>query len=96
MAKIGVQSEDIRGQSDAVKSDFVQVHDILARRTAEIGNLASTWQGAASDAFQQRWADWQSGARNVEHAMEAMGLFLGQAAEAYEATEDQLRKASGA
>lgn len=94
MAKIGVQSEDIRQQSANVNKGAAEVTDILGRLTGEITNLAGTWQGAASDAFQQRWTDWQNGAKQVQQAMEAMGQFLGQAAEAYESTEDQLRNAA--
>lgn len=94
MATIGVQSEDIRQQSVDVKRSHAEVTQILAQRTAAIANLASTWQGAASDAFQARWQEWQNGAKQVEAAMEAMGQFLGQAAEAYESTEDQLRSAA--
>jgi WXG100 family type VII secretion target len=94
MAKIGVQSEDIRQQSTNVNKGSAEVTDILTRLTGEIASLAGTWQGAASQAFQDRWQEWQNGATQVQQAMEHMGQFLAQAAEAYETTEDQLRAAS--
>ncbi|QJY47941.1 WXG100 family type VII secretion target [Pseudonocardia broussonetiae] len=95
MARIGVQSEELREQSSRVAMGSTEVTDILNRLTGEIGALAASWQGAASEAFQSRWAEWQAGAQQVQAAMDNMGVFLEQAATSYEATEDELRSAVG-
>jgi WXG100 family type VII secretion target len=95
MAKLAVQSEDLRNQAAAVKTGAADVSDILGRLTSQISDLASRWEGGASQAFQTRWQEWQHGAQNVKDAMEHMGLFLEQAAAAYEETEERLKRAAG-
>lgn len=95
MARIGVQSEDLRQQASAVKAGAAEVNDILGRLTGQIQTLASTWEGAASAAFQTRWQEWQAGAAQVQQAMDGMGIFLDQAAQTYEETEESLRAAAG-
>ncbi|MDN5854326.1 MAG: WXG100 family type VII secretion target [Actinomycetia bacterium] len=95
MAKLAVQSEDLRNQSTAVKTGANEVSDILSRLTGQISDLAARWEGGASAAFQTRWQEWQQGAQNVRQAMEDMGIFLEQAAQAYEDTEESLRQAAG-
>ena len=95
MPKLAVQSEDLRDQSNAVKNGANEVSDILTRLTQQISDLASRWEGGASEAFQSRWQEWQTGAKNVQQAMDDMGVFLQQAAEAYEETENSLKTAAG-
>lgn len=95
MAAITVQSEDLRDQAGRVAQGSTEVTDVLSRLTGEISALAAGWQGAASEAFQSRWAEWQAGAQQVQQAMDGMGQFLQQAAASYEATEDELRSAAG-
>jgi WXG100 family type VII secretion target len=93
--KLAVQSEDLRSQSAEVKHGASDVHDTLSRLTSQIADLASRWEGGASQAFQNRWTDWQQGATQVQEAMDAMGEFLAKAAEAYEDTEESLKSAAG-
>ncbi|OLT14079.1 hypothetical protein BJF78_19920 [Pseudonocardia sp. CNS-139] len=95
MARIGVQSEDLRQQSTTVKTGAAEVNDTLGRLTGQIQTLAASWEGAASAAFQARWQEWQAGATQVQQAMDSMGIFLDEAARAYEETEDSLRAAAG-
>ena len=95
MARIGVQSEELRQQAGAVKAGAAEVNDILGRLTGQIQTLASSWEGAASAAFQARWQEWQAGAAQVQQAMDGMGIFLDQAAVTYEETEESLRAAAG-
>jgi WXG100 family type VII secretion target len=92
--KLAVQSEDLRSQSAAVRNGASNVHETLSTLTNQIADLASRWEGGASQAFQNRWTDWQQGAQQVQQAMDAMGEFLGKAADAYEATEDSLKSAA--
>ena len=95
MAKLTVQSEDLRSQSGQVKNGAADVNATLTRLTGQIQALAASWDGAASQAFQTRWQEWQTGAQGVQLAMENMGMFLDQAAQAYEDTEESLRSAAG-
>ena len=95
MARIGVQSEELRQQAAAVKVGAGEVNDILSRLTGQIQTLASSWEGAASAAFQSRWQEWQTGAGQVQQAMDSMGIFLDEAARTYEQTEESLRAAAG-
>lgn len=95
MAQLTVQSEDLRTQSAAVQSGAAEVNETLSRLTSQIADLASRWQGGASQAFQSRWQEWQAGAKNIQQAMDDMGRFLGTAAETYEQTEAGLQQAAG-
>lgn len=95
MATIGVQSEELSAQSGRVGAGAEEVEATLARLTGEIAALAGSWQGSASEAFQSRWQEWQTGANQVQLAMRNMGEFLQQAASAYETTENELRAAAG-
>lgn len=93
--RITVTSEDLTAQCNQVGRGADEVGAILDRLTQEISNLASSWEGAASSAFQQRWQEWQAGARQITDAMIAMGGFLGEAAMAYEENEQRLSSAAG-
>ena len=95
MARIGVQSEELRQQAGAVKGGAAEVSDTLGRLTGQIQSLAASWEGAASAAFQTRWQEWQAGASQVQQAMDSMGIFLEEAARTYEDTEEALRAAAG-
>lgn len=95
MARITVTSEELHQQATRVATGANEVDAILTRLTGEIQNLAASWEGAASQAFQTRWQEWQTGAQQVRQAMEGMGQFLAEAARAYEDTEEQLRSAAG-
>ncbi|OLT00612.1 hypothetical protein BJF90_34230 [Pseudonocardia sp. CNS-004] len=89
-----MQSEELRQQAAEVKAGAGEVNDILSRMTGRIQTLASSWEGAASAAFQARWQEWQVGAAQVQQAMDGMGIFLDEAARTYEETEDSLRAAA--
>ena len=95
MQKLTVQSEDLKSQSDQVQNGAQHVEDILARLGNEIQQLAANWAGGASDAFHDRWEEWDRGARNVQQAMQDMAQFLKHAAETYEQTEENIRSAAG-
>ncbi len=92
MNKLTVQSDDLRHQSTNVVKGAADVNSILSQLTGQIANLAAQWEGGASQAFQSRWQEWQQGARQVHDAMEHMGQFLQQAAEAYEQTEANIQQ----
>lgn len=95
MQKLTVQSEDLHDQSRQVTSGANDVNEILGKLTSQIADLASRWEGGASQAFHSRWTEWQNGAKQVQQAMDDMGTFLEQAAKAYEETETNLQQAAG-
>jgi WXG100 family type VII secretion target len=85
--RLTVDSSDLRAQSGQVRAGASDVSETLTRLTGQIADLAGRWEGSASQAFQARWQEWQTGAQAVQQAMENMGVFLEQAAQAYEETE---------
>lgn len=95
MAQLTVRSEDLHAQSTAVIKGAADVNQTLSQLTSQIADLASRWQGGASQAFQTRWQEWQTGAKNIQQAMDDMGRFLGTAAQTYEQTEAGLQQAAG-
>jgi WXG100 family type VII secretion target len=95
MATFAVTSEELSTQSSRVGIGAADVEATLTRLSSEIANLAASWQGGASQAFQTRWQEWQAGAKQVQEAMANMGTFLQEAATQYETTEEGLRSAAG-
>lgn len=95
MQKLTVQSEDLRQQSTEVDRGAQEVESIIGQLGGQISQLAANWAGGASDAFRDRWDEWQRGARDIKQAMDDMAQFLRQAAEAYESTEEQIKSAAG-
>ncbi len=94
MAQLSVTFQDLRDQSSQVQSGAAEVSDILTRLTQQIADLAGRWEGGASQAFQDRWQEWQNGAKAIQQAMDDMGRFLGTAADQYEQTETGLQQAA--
>ena len=90
MNRLTVDSSDLRAQSGLVRGGASDVNETLSRMTGQIADLASRWEGSASQAFQTRWQEWQTSAQHVQQAMENMGVFLEQAAQRYEETEANL------
>ena len=95
MQKLTVQSDDLEHQSTEVQRGAEQVNETLTRLGNQITQLASNWGGGASDAFRDRWDEWQKGARDVQQAMDDMAKFLHNAADTYAQTEDQIKSAAG-
>jgi WXG100 family type VII secretion target len=95
MAQLTVTFQDLRDQSSNVQQGAADVNETLTRLTGQIADLAGRWEGGASQAFQDRWQEWQNGAKAIQQAMDDMGRFLGTAADTYEQTEQGLQQAAG-
>lgn len=89
MAQYHVDAAEIsRGAQRATQSGErirAEVAGLLATLTA----LEGTWQGGAASAFNGVLEQWRGAQAQVESALESMGLALGQAAQEYEAAEQQ-------
>lgn len=65
----------------AARADLAHAHQLLGQHRATAdrrvrGVLGTGWTGAAGEAFGEAWEDWTLAARQVETALEAMGLLL--------------------
>ena len=91
MSSIRVTSEELQGVSAQLGRGSVEVAQQLGAMESQVRGLVDAeWTGAASDAFRDLWDQWQRGARDLRDALDGIAQMLGQAARAYQDTEDQL------
>jgi WXG100 family type VII secretion target len=91
VSTLKVTSEQLRAVSSQLASGKADVEQQLASMEGQVRGLVDAdWTGAASDAFRDLWDKWHSGAAQLRDALEGISQMLGQTAQAYQDTEDQL------
>lgn len=91
MPAIKVTSEQLDSVSNQLKSGSEDVAQQLQSMESQVkGVVDADWQGAASDSFRNMWDQWQVGAKQVKEALDGISQMMGQAANTYRDTEEQL------
>ena len=91
MSAIRVTSEELQAVAAQLGRGSVEVAQQLGAMESRVRGLVDAeWTGAASDAFRDLWDQWQRGAGDLREALDGISRMLGQAARAYQDTEDQL------
>jgi WXG100 family type VII secretion target len=86
-----VTSEQVRAVSSQLASGKADVEQQLSSMEGQVKGLVDAdWTGAASDAFRDLWDKWHTGAAQLRDALDGISQMLGQTAQAYQDTEDQL------
>jgi WXG100 family type VII secretion target len=87
MAQIQVESGDLHSTASQLKAASEQINQTSesAKRVAE--QLTGVWKGTANAAFEQAMTQWSTGARQVDEALQRIGVLLSDAAQKYESTE---------
>ena len=88
--EVKVSTGDVAAKAATVTREAAEIEGRLASLTAQMGDLASTWTGAAAASFQGLYADWDRTARQMQQALDGIGLALRGAGQDYDALEQQL------
>lgn len=91
--KIEVTSAQLQSVSGQLQTGSEQVSQQLDSMKRQVEALVDAdWKGAASDSFRDLWQKWHTGAADVKEALDGISQMLGQAAQTYQETEDQLAR----
>jgi len=92
VSAIKVTSEQLRSVSGQLSTGSDSVEQQLSSMESQVKALVDAdWNGAASDSFRDLYDKWHTGAKQVKEALDGISQMLGNAATAYQETEDQLR-----
>jgi WXG100 family type VII secretion target len=88
---IQVTSDDLLAVSASLQSGAGEIDSRLKSMATLVQNLiASGWQGAASTQFGTLFTDWNSGAAQLNTALQGMSTLLSKAASIYAQTEQTI------
>ncbi|HET8680357.1 MAG TPA: WXG100 family type VII secretion target [Micromonosporaceae bacterium] len=87
MVDFAVDSEMLRRQSQSVITTAGDISGSLQTVTGQVRELTAHWTGGSSDAFQNLWHDWETGAKQLLDAMDGIGKYLDRAAQTFEDAE---------
>ena len=87
MAIFSVDSEAVLSATAAVRGTIDRIHADTAAMHAQLGQLQSSWTGAASASFQGVIERWRATQREVEESLNSINAALGSAGQQYAQTE---------
>ena len=88
--EVKVSTGDVSAKAAAITREAHEIEARLAQLTAQMGDLAQSWTGAASTSFQGLFHDWDRTARQMKAALDSIGLSLKNAGQDYDALEQRL------
>ena len=80
---IGATPESLQELSSEIHQGAVAIETLLDQLAAKVRPLTMDWQGAASESFEDLWAQWQAGAEHVHEALVAISELIAKAGIAY-------------
>ncbi len=90
MSEILLRAEDARaGAQDVVKSAEAAQQDFDSLKT-RLGALADSFRGESAKAFDEKYEEWSTSAKELMAALDGLGQFLTQAADTIEQTDTQI------
>ena len=96
MATIKVTAEELSSTASQLNTAAGQIEAENSRAMSQVQALVGAgWQGAASASFESAFAQWKSGADNVQSALASISGQLNQAATSYDSTESQIAGSFG-
>jgi WXG100 family type VII secretion target len=91
MAFIKVTAEELQSTAGQLNSAAAQINAENSQAMGQVQALVGAgWQGAASGAFESAFAQWKTGADQVQSALAEISQLLTTAATAYDSTETQI------
>jgi early secretory antigenic target protein ESAT-6 len=91
MAFIKVTAEELTSTASMLTSAAAQIEAENSQAMSQVQALVGAgWQGAASGAFEAAFAQWKTGADQVQSALAQISSQLNTAAGAYDSTEAQV------
>jgi len=88
---LAVTWQELSSASTKLTSAEGEIGVKLGQLRAMIDGLGGTWQGAASGAYNQLYANWDKSAKSLFQSLEGISKMLASAATAYEQTETQVK-----
>jgi WXG100 family type VII secretion target len=96
MAFIKVTAEELSSTASQLNTAASQIESENSRAMSQVQALVGAgWQGAASGAFESAFAQWKSGADQVQSALAQISGLLNTAATTYDSTESQIASSFG-
>lgn len=91
MAQIVVTADELDSVAGRLATGAEDVLQQFGQLKAAVDNLVSAgWQGSASQAYQETYSQWNSGAQQVHDALTQISQMLHSAATTYRDTEARL------
>lgn len=96
MAFIKVTAEELSSTAAQLNSAAAQIQAENSQAMSQVQALVGAgWQGAASGAFEAAFAQWKTGADQVQSALAQISGLLNTAATSYDSTESQIASSFG-
>jgi WXG100 family type VII secretion target len=88
---VTVSTGDVADKAGTIQREAADLESRLAALTSAMAELAGTWTGAASTAFQNCYETWKGTAQQTKTVLDEIGASLRNASTQYDETEDALR-----
>jgi len=96
MAFIKVTAEELASTASQLNAAAAQIEAESSQAMSQVQALVGAgWQGAASGAFDAAFAQWKSGADQIQTALAEISGLLNTAASSYDSTESQIASSFG-
>ncbi|HXP28833.1 MAG TPA: WXG100 family type VII secretion target [Solirubrobacteraceae bacterium] len=96
MAFIKVTAEELSSTASQLTAAAAQIEAENSQAMSQVQALVGAgWQGAASGAFEAAFAQWKTGADQVQSALAQISSLLNNAAGTYDSTEQQIASSFG-
>lgn len=88
---VTVSTGDVADKATTIRSGVAELESQLSMLTTAMADLAGTWTGPASTAFQNAYETWKGTAQQTKAALDEIGVSLQNAGNQYDENEDTLR-----
>ena len=88
---LSVTWQELSSASNKIIAAEGEIGVKLNQLRALVDGLGGTWQGAASGAYNQLYANWDQSAKGLFESLNGISKMLGQAASTYEQTETSIK-----
>lgn len=88
---VTVSTGDVAAKAATVQSQVSELETLLGTLTSAMSDLATTWTGPASSAFQNAYQNWQNTANQTKTALDDIGASLRNAGNQYDENENAIR-----
>ena len=90
MSEILLRAEDARSAADEVQRAANDAHDQFKTLKSRLAPLADSFKGKTATAWDGKYTEWDTSAKDLMDALDGLGKFLNSAADAIEDTDGQL------
>jgi WXG100 family type VII secretion target len=88
---VTVSTGDVADKATTIRNGVAELESQLSMLTTAMADLAGTWTGPASTAFQNAYETWKGTAQQTKAALDEIGSSLQNAGNQYDENEDALR-----